>query len=122
MKKEEARNVGAIEKTPSGIGGFDHIAQGGIPSGGSTLDSGTSGSGKTVLGVQFLMAGIQTLDQSGVIVTFEETPAKLALHMSGFGWDLNDLIEKGKLAFVDATPEPGDDLSGWCQARTTSRR
>ena len=110
MNNEDVRSVGAIEKTPSGIGGFDHIAQGGIPSGGSTLVSGTSGSGKTVLGVQFLMAGIRTLDQPGVIVTFEETPAKLTLHMSGFGWDLDDLIERGKLAFVDATPEPGDDL------------
>ncbi|RMF92363.1 MAG: circadian clock protein KaiC, partial [Nitrospinota bacterium] len=46
-----------IEKLVSGIPGLDHIASGGIPRGRTTLVSGTAGSGKTVLAVQFLVEG-----------------------------------------------------------------
>ena len=40
-----------VQKLPTGIEGFDDICHGGLPNARSTLVSGTSGTGKTVLPV-----------------------------------------------------------------------
>src|SRR3990167_5654889 len=61
-----------LDKLPTGINGFDEIAHGGIPKGRTTLISGTSGSGKTIFSMQFLVAGINSYGENGVFVTFEE--------------------------------------------------
>ncbi len=45
-------------KIPTGITGFEHISQGGLTEGKSTLVVGTSGSGKTVFSLEFLYRGI----------------------------------------------------------------
>jgi circadian clock protein KaiC len=92
-------------KLPTGIPSFDMIAEGGIPANRTTLVSGTAGSGKTVLAVQFLVAGIRDAGESGVFVTFEETPADIRQNMAGFGWNLAEWERQGRLAFVDASPD-----------------
>jgi len=96
----------AVQKLPTGIASFDLIARGGLPERRTTLISGTAGSGKTVFAVQFLVAGIQTAGESGVFVTFEESAADIRANMRSFGWDLERWEREGKLAFVDASPDP----------------
>ncbi|MCA9640008.1 MAG: circadian clock protein KaiC [Polyangiaceae bacterium] len=98
-----------VPKLPTGIVGFDQIANGGIPRGRSTLLSGTAGSGKTVLALQFLLAGVRNFGENGVFVTFEEAPADLMQNVRSFGWDLEGLVAENKIAVVDATPEPGEE-------------
>ncbi|NCC33710.1 MAG: hypothetical protein EOM24_17095, partial [Chloroflexia bacterium] len=44
--------MSVIERLPTGIPGFDHIANGGLPRGRTTLVSGTAGSAKTVFASQ----------------------------------------------------------------------
>src|SRR4051812_11407643 len=95
----------AIEKLPTGIESFDVIAKGGIPKNRTTLVSGTAGSGKTALAIHFLAAGI-VAGQNGVLVTFEESIADIRQNMRGFGWDLAEWEASGKLAVVDASPDP----------------
>lgn len=97
-----------IEKLESGIPGFDMIAKGGLPKGRATLLCGTAGSAKTVFAVQFLVEGA-TRGESGVLVTFEETPVDLRRNTIGFGWDLAALEKQGLLAFVDASPRPEEE-------------
>lgn len=97
--------VEPLEKLETGIPGFDYIARGGMPRGRSTLVSGTSGSGKTVLASQFLAAGIAR-GEPGVFVTFEEEPEALRRNLLGFGWDVAAWEEAGHWAFVDAAPVP----------------
>ena len=46
-----------IQKLLTGIEGFDLVTNGGLPMGRSTLISGTAGSAKTVLAMQFLVEG-----------------------------------------------------------------
>jgi circadian clock protein KaiC len=94
-----------IEKLPTGITSFDVIARGGLPKGRTTLISGTAGSGKTILAVQFLAAGIRA-GEPGVFVTFEESASDIRRNVRGFGWDLEQWERDGKLAFVDASPDP----------------
>jgi circadian clock protein KaiC len=99
-----------LTKLPTGIVGFDQIANGGIPKGRSTLMSGTAGSGKTVMALQFLLAGVRDYGENGVFVTFEEAPSDLMQNVRSFGWDLEGLLAEKKIAVVDATPEPGEEV------------
>lgn len=96
----------ALEKIPTGIPGFDHVARGGLPRGRATLVAGTAGSGKTVFATHFLAAGITQAGEPGVFVTFEDSPEDLRRNMLGFGWNIADWEREGRWAFVDATPEP----------------
>jgi circadian clock protein KaiC len=95
-----------VQKLPTGIVSFDVVAKGGLPQNRTTLLSGTAGSGKTVFAVQFLGAGIQDRGEPGVFVTFEESAEDIRQNMSSFGWDLAQWEREGKLAFVDASPDP----------------
>lgn len=100
-----------IEKLETRIPGFDHISCGGMPKGRTTLIAGTSGSAKTVFAAQFLAAGIIFAAEHGVFVTFEETTADLRRNMQGFNWEIGKWEEEGKWAFVDASPEPGQEVT-----------
>jgi circadian clock protein KaiC len=103
-------NASSIPKLPTGITGLDSISQGGLPRGRVTLVSGSAGSGKTVLATQFLIAGIER-GESGVFVTFEDPPSDLRMNMAGFGWPIPQYERDGLFSYVDATPEPGEQLT-----------
>ena len=102
--------VEAIGKLRTEIEGFDLIANGGLPRGRATLVSGTSGSAKTVFAAQFLAAGIGRAGESGVFVTFEESPEDIRRNMAGFGWEIAAWEAAGRWAFVDASPDLGEPL------------
>ncbi|HEY9896432.1 MAG TPA: circadian clock protein KaiC [Candidatus Sericytochromatia bacterium] len=105
--------VPGVQKIRTLIEGFDDISHGGVPAGRTTLISGTSGTGKTLLAVQFLYQGIVDFDESGVFVTFEESPADVIKNAFSFGWDLQKFINEGKLFILDASPDPeGQDVAG----------
>ncbi|MDH5478796.1 MAG: circadian clock protein KaiC [Nitrospinota bacterium] len=105
-------NVGEqLPKLATGILGFDDIAAGGLPQGRATLLTGSSGSCKTLFSVQFLYESITLFDEGAVFITLEETPAEIMKNVKSFGWDLRKLVDSNKLAFVDASPEPGESTS-----------
>ncbi|MBK1726006.1 circadian clock protein KaiC [Halorhodospira neutriphila] len=93
----------AVEKLPTGIPGFDAVANGGLPAGRATLVAGTPGSAKTVLAGQFLATGIEA-GAAGVFVTCEESPADLRRNLSAFGWPIAAWEASGRWRFVDASP------------------
>jgi circadian clock protein KaiC len=84
-------------KTPTGITGLDEITGGGIPRGRPTLICGTAGSGKTVLGTQFLIKGITDYNEPGVFMSFEESAKDLAQNARSLGFDLEKSIAQKKL-------------------------
>jgi circadian clock protein KaiC len=86
-----------IEKAPTGIPGLDEITYGGLPAGRPTLVSGGPGSGKTLLGVSFLVNGAQLYGEPGVLLTFEENADELAQDVRSLGYDLDKLVEQKKL-------------------------
>lgn len=98
-----------IQKLTTGIDGFDLITYGGLPDGRTTLVSGSAGSAKSIFAVQFLAEGIQKFGQSGVLVTFEESPADIRRNMASMGWNIHQWEQEGKWLFVDASPNPGDE-------------
>jgi len=100
-----------LEKVPTGVSGFDEISHGGLPRGRTTLVSGTSGSGKTVLAAQFLYKGIVNSGENGIFVTFEETPMDIIRNTKGFGWNIEKMTKENKWAFVDASPDDTDNVA-----------
>ena len=106
-------NKAGVKKLRTMIEGFDDITHGGIPLGRATLVSGTSGTGKTLFSIQFLYNGISYFDEPGVFVTFEESPSDIIKNAFSFGWDLQKLIDEGKLFILDASPDPeGHEVIG----------
>jgi circadian clock protein KaiC len=100
----------SIEKLGTGISGFDLISKGGLPKGRTTLVSGTAGSGKTVFAAQFLAEGIVKAGDKGVFVTFEESPEDIRRNINSLGWDISAWEAEGKWAFVDASPQVGEEV------------
>src|SRR4051794_33036573 len=92
-------------RLPTGIPGFDAIAVGGVIRGHAALLAGTSGTGKTIFGLQFLAAGARDFGEPGVLVTFEEAPEDIVRNAASFGWDLPELIATQALTVVDASPD-----------------
>ncbi len=102
-----------LPKVKTGIEGFEDISHGGLPAGRTTLVSGTSGTGKTLLAIQFLYNGITQFQEPGILITFEESPQDIIRNASSFSWDLQALIDAGKLFILDASPDPeGYEVSG----------
>lgn len=92
------------ERTLTGIPGLDELLNGGIPRGRVVLIVGGPGTGKTILCAQFLVNGIQKYGENGLIVTLDESKAHICSEMAKFGWNLAELEQANKLAFVDASP------------------
>ncbi len=110
---QEGRKLISVQKIRTLIEGFDDVSHGGMPTGRTTLISGTSGTGKTLFAVQFLYNGIVHFDEPGIFVTFEEAPNDVIKNAYSFGWDLQKLVEQGKLFILDASPDPeGQDIVG----------
>jgi len=97
-----------IKKLPTGISGFDHISQGGLPFNRTTLVTGSAGSAKTVFATQFLAEGIMKYQEAGVFVTFEEPVNDIRTNMLSFGWPISQWESEKKWFFVDASPQPHD--------------
>ena len=86
-----------IAKARTGIQGLDDITNGGLPAGRPTLVSGGPGSGKTLLGVSFLVEGAQRFHEPGVLLSFEENADELAEDVRSLGYDLHQLCSDKKL-------------------------
>jgi circadian clock protein KaiC len=109
----------SLEKTPSGINGLDEVTGGGLPAGRPTLVCGGPGSGKTLVGLSFLVNGARQFGEPGVLMSFEESVVELASDVASLGFDLPGLIAEGKLLIdyvhIDRSEieETGDyDLEG----------
>src|SRR5580658_5836126 len=89
----------------TGIAGLDRILMGGIPKTNVILVEGTTGSGKTLLGTEFIYRGITEFNEPGIIVVFEVSPDKLIRDAATLGWDLAELQAQKKLQIVFTSPQ-----------------
>ena len=99
-----------LPKALTGIQGLDEITRGGLPGGRSTLVTGGTGTGKTLLGLQFLVAGAREYGEPGVLVTFEESAEKVTANVASLGFDLDGLQRDGLLVII-AVPVKAAEVS-----------
>ena len=59
--------------------------------------TGGAGTGKALLGLQFLVAGAREHGEPGVLVTFEESAGEVAADVASLGFDLDGLQRHGLL-------------------------
>lgn len=95
---------GGASHVKTGIVKLDDLIGKGIPRGSSLLIAGVAGTGKTVLGLEFVYRGALA-GEKGIVFSFEETDARLRAAARGLGFDLDAQIDKGlvKIVFI---PQP----------------
>ncbi len=91
-------------KIRTGIPGLDSVLAGGLREGKTIVLSGCPGSGKTTFGMQFLYSGAKDFDEPGVFITLSANPNEIKNDCSTYGWDIQKLVEEGKLLIIDARP------------------
>ncbi|HAA89188.1 MAG: RecA-superfamily ATPase [Thermoanaerobacterales bacterium 50_218] len=64
------------------------------------LVEGGAGTGKTLLGIEFLVCGAKHYKEKGVFVSFEESPQVIQTNANGLPWNLQHLVEKRMLEFL----------------------
>jgi circadian clock protein KaiC len=100
-----------LEKAPTGIPGLDQITEGGLPRGRVSLVAGSAGAGKTLLGLEFLVAGARKYGEPGVLVSFEESAEKVTLNVRSLGFDLDQLQRDGLLTVISFQIEPAEIIA-----------
>ena len=80
-----------MERTLTGISGFDEMLGGGIPQGYTVLLAGGPGSGKSTFAMQYLYKGFTDYNEPGIYITLEERPHHIVQNFSGFGWDMSKI-------------------------------
>jgi circadian clock protein KaiC len=89
----------------TGVSRLDDLFGEGIPLGSSLIVSGVAGSGKTILGLEFLYRGAREHGEKGLYFSFEETEERLRATGRGLGWELERELERGMVRIV-FIPQP----------------
>jgi circadian clock protein KaiC len=89
----------------TGVEGLDAIFLGGIPRTNVIMVQGAAGTGKTLMGMEFIYRGITEHNEPGMIVVFETSPDKLVRDAAQFGWNLEELQRQNKLKIVFTSPQ-----------------
>jgi circadian clock protein KaiC len=91
------------DQIQSGVEELDRLVGGGIERGTVTLITGPTGIGKSTLAVQFARAAALRGERA-VLYSFEEAAGTLMHRANAVGMPLEELIEGGSLAIVEAEP------------------
>lgn len=92
-----------VGRANTGIARLDAMMRGGLPVGSTTLLLGAAGTGKTLLGSHFLLAGTAQ-GEHGLYFGFQETPFRLERKLARFGFDATRARVEGLLELIWHSP------------------
>src|SRR5208283_487292 len=75
-------------RVPTGVPGLDRMLGGGLMAGRPYLVTGGSGSGKTLLGITFLLEGVRRGEEV-LLVAVDEPPSEIVENVRSLDWDLS---------------------------------
>lgn len=106
------------DRLDTGVPDLDAMLGGGLFPGSSTLLLGNPGTGKTLVGLHFILAGAER-GERGLIAGFQETPSRLVATAAGIGLDLGRPHDAGTVCIrwqypVDLAPD------AWAQMLLTT--
>jgi len=93
------------KRVSTGVPGLDEMLRGGFLPGSIVLVRGAPGTGKTSLGLQFLVHGAEEEGEAGVLISFEEFPRSVYRDAASLGWDLERLEREKRLHLMFTSPE-----------------
>lgn len=94
-----------MARVRTGISELDEMLGGGFMERDTVMVAGSAGTGKTVLGLQYVVNGVTQFAENGVYVTFEELPDQIYRDAKNFGWDLRRMEEEDKFRLVCTSPD-----------------
>ncbi|WP_248896910.1 RAD55 family ATPase [Haloplanus halobius] len=90
------------ELTRTGIEGLDSILGGGIVNNATVLISGNPGTGKSILGLQYIYNGVTRFDEKGIYLSFEENAEDIAQAADSIGFEnWRELVDDGQILVYD---------------------
>ena len=92
--------TGDRDRCVTGIDGLDTILYGGIPRDNTVLLTGSCGTGKTSLALEYLIHGA-VAGENSLFISVTEDSEKLLANIIPYKFFDRDLIKSGKLVFVD---------------------
>lgn len=101
----------AAGKMPTGIMGFDRMSGGGLPRGRIAAVIGSAGAGKTVFAMQS-MVNLVSAGGNGVFVSFEQSPQSVREGFNAFDWDVDELLDAGRICIIDGRLRSDVAVSG----------
>jgi circadian clock protein KaiC len=110
-QRPSRKKAAGIQKIATQIEGLDEILHGGLPAGRVTLVSGGPGTGKSLLGLEFLYRSALSGDP-GIFLSFEETADGIRQNTLSLGWDLASLEKAANLFLMEGQVDPEAVISG----------
>ena len=101
--------MAGFKRLKTGVEGVDALIEGGFPEGSVVLVAGTPGTGKTILGIQFLVEGTKKKEM-GILISFEQEKSDIIRQAARFGWDLEAMEKKNLLRIVSMWPTSFDEV------------
>jgi circadian clock protein KaiC len=86
-----------------GVPSLDRILNGGLPAASTTALLGAPGAGKTTIGLQFLLSGLERGERA-LYFGFYESAERLVRNAAGVGMDLSAYVGDGRLGLVWNAP------------------
>lgn len=87
-----------MKKVKTFVPGLDDILKGGVREGASVLITGPPGTGKTILGIQYIAEGAKR-GEAGIYITSEESVADIRRYGESLGFPMKE-FEKKKLVTI----------------------
>ena len=94
----------APERVSTGVEGLDALTGGGLWRGTTTLVVGSSGTGKTMLGLAFALEGVRA-EEPALVLNLQESPAQLAQTIRDLGVDYEECRRRGLLLQYESPVE-----------------
>ncbi len=98
-----------MDKIKTGITGLDALLDGGVPRGYTILLAGAAGAGKSLLSLQFLLAGARA-GEPGIYLTFEQDEQSTLDSISGMSQEMKKMIKADKIRILKYDPYRFQDI------------
>ena len=98
--KERESSEDRVDRCVTGIDGLDNILNGGIPRGNTVLITGSVGTGKTSMCLEFLVHGA-LYGENSLYISVTESTDKLLKNLIPYDFFEDRLVKDGRLHFLD---------------------
>jgi len=104
LEREEAAAYNTDVSVTTGVPGLDEMMHGGYFLGSTTLVVGITGSGKSVMALQYIAEGAR-LGERSIMLTLDEPKAQVMRNAATIGIDLKPAIDQGLVRLVYDRPQ-----------------